>query len=107
MSVVVDGFQQRFYELSRDAFMCQEDTSMSAMLSTQSCYSIKQSMLELGISSGARAKQLPMTLSVLIYANGRIRFIQVTAGKERSFKTYAVVGLLRELESRFVHFHPC
>ena len=42
--------------------------------------------------------------AVFIYENGRIRFIQVTAGNEHSFKIYSVDQLLRNLENRGVTF---
>jgi hypothetical protein len=42
--------------------------------------------------------------AVFIYAPGKIRFIQVTSGKDQSFKIYAVNGLLRNLENRGIIF---
>jgi hypothetical protein len=42
--------------------------------------------------------------AILIYAHGRIRFIQVTSGAEHSFKVYAVDSLLRTLQGRGIIF---
>jgi hypothetical protein len=42
--------------------------------------------------------------AILILPNGRIRFIQVTAGKEHTFPLDAVVNFLKQLEKRNIEF---
>ena len=115
MSIVGYGFQQRFYEATRDAWLSGAQLSVVFDNAVETWaineFNIQDPANHLNEVTDVRAGRFFWCVgntaaydAVFIYENRRIRFIQVTSGKEHSFKIYSVDQLLRNLENRGITF---